>query len=63
MIEQCRNCHFYFAADIRNSETTYSICRIDPPTVILVGDTLKSVWPFVRPDNWCGSYERKRGTV
>lgn len=33
-------------------------CRIDPPTPIMDSqDNLKTVWPKVYPDSWCGQWE------
>ena len=45
----CNSCRFFDGNE----------CRINPPVVIVDGNArVRSMWPAVTRDDWCGSHER-----
>ena len=45
--KSCRLCAYHHAEKEE--------CRFNPPTV-MAGHTLKTYWPKVKPDDWCGQF-------
>lgn len=51
----CNNCKWF---DI-NDYGRYSICRHNPPTVVVITGTLRYIWCEVEGADWCGQWKEK----
>ena len=48
----CYYCHFFIISGAKFYE-----CRFNPPKNVVVGMTVKSLWPSVNLKDWCGKYK------
>lgn len=57
-IGTCSNCAYYHPAEAMGHKGE---CHYHPPQVVQTGDAdhpiIKSVWPAVSPDSWCGQWD------